>query len=352
MISDRSIVTMAKTVDPMSRAFTLPAAGLAFLAMTASAAWSVVPDGQTPPGQAPAAQTTSVQIAPAQAATGHAASGPALGVITPFDPSKPPPPLPAVVHPATGVSAAEAPVVRAAPAAPAPVVRTSAAAPAKMATAHPPSNPASPSTPVPWAQVAAPSGPPPELTPRQAEVVATAARNGDHDFLMVDKVDAKLIVIHDGKPILAGPALTGASPLDRFPPGILAKDSSYKFTTPDKVTPAGRFTLTWTIDPELGGKVLEINEVHGKDWWIAIHRVYLGIPAEHRKERLYSGDPEQGHITFGCINVTPVAMDFLIKLIPWGAKPVVYVLPRDQTATETYFTPKGSAAKAGDPPHT
>jgi hypothetical protein len=320
---NRLIVTMAKTVKRMSRAFSIQAACLTFMAMAPSVAWSAEANGAPP------------------------ATAPAYGVLTPFDPSKPPPPLPAVVHPGAAATA-EAPVVRAAPAMPAPVVRTAAAAPAKMASGHPPAS-AAPHTPVPWAQAVVPSGPPPELTGRQADVAAIATRNGDRDFLMVDKVDAKIIVFRDGQPILAGPALTGASPFDRFPAGILAKDSSYKFTTTDKVTPAGRFTLSWTNDPELGGKVLEINEVHGKDWWIAIHRVYLGFPAEHRKERLYSGDPEQGHITYGCINVTPAAMDFLIKLIPWGAKPVVYVLPRDQNATATYFTPKDAAAKPAAP---
>ena len=295
------------------------------------------------------------------------------GVLTPFDPSKPPPPLPMVVRPSAAQAAASSassgaavstisPTPSAASAPPLEVASVPAAdrsgaaqgafshgsgkAGAKLAAAKANAGKPDPT----WVPAAAPSGAPPELTPRQASVAEIAVRNGDRDFLMSDKVDGRLIVFEKGQPVLAGPALTGASPRDQWPPGILKKSSAYKFTAQDKVTPAGRFTVRWDNDPELGGQVLEINEVHGPDWWIAIHRVYLGIPSEHRKERLYSGDPEQSHISFGCINVTPDAMQYLIKRIPHSALHTpLYVLPRDQTATATYFKPKDAVVAEGAP---
>jgi hypothetical protein len=183
----------------------------------------------------------------------------------------------------------------------------------------------------------------PGLSSQERQVSEVAAEKGDREFLMIDKALGKLIVFDDGKPVLSGAALTGASADDHFKPGILRKPDSYKFTTDEKVTPAGRFTVSRTYDNELG-TTFEINEVHGKDWWIGIHRVYLGIPSEHRQERLQSGNPEAEHITFGCINVAPETLHYLTAHLPRKGKTPVYILPRDETATLEFFAPHVTAS--------
>jgi hypothetical protein len=175
----------------------------------------------------------------------------------------------------------------------------------------------------------------PVLSPRQARIAEIATRRGDRDFLMVDKALGKIIVFTAGKPVLSGPALTGASPADRFQPSILAKRDSAHFSTDEKVTPAGRFTVTRTYDDELG-TAFEINEVHGNGWWLAIHHVWLGIPSEHRQERLQSGNPQEEHVTFGCINIGLEAIRYLTAHLPKNGKTPLYILPSTETLTSVF----------------
>lgn len=198
-----------------------------------------------------------------------------------------------------------------------------------------------------WAEVAAPAEAAKPativLSPQEADVSRIAGERGDKDFVMIDKPLGKIILFAGGEPVLAGGALTGASPVDTYPPELLAKPNSYKFKPNEKITPAGRFTLRRGFDDELG-PVFEIQEVHGPDWWIAIHKVYLGIPSEHRLERLRSGDPAQEHITFGCINVMPETLQYMLQHLPKGSITPVYVLPTDQSTTASIFAPRSAMA--------
>lgn len=78
-------------------------------------------------------------------------------------------------------------------------------------------------------------------------------------------------------------------------------------------TPTGRFHLIrrFVQTPGYGGDVLQYAETD-RDL-LAIHRVWLGSPREHRAERLASGDPAQRRtITHGCINVTPDVYEAIV----------------------------------------
>lgn len=70
-------------------------------------------------------------------------------------------------------------------------------------------------------------------------------------------------------------------------------------------TPRGTYVLQQrlTNDPLYGGDVLQFRE-DAKELY-AIHRVWLGNPAEHRAKRLRSTNASDRKITKGCINVTP-----------------------------------------------
>ncbi len=119
------------------------------------------------------------------------------------------------------------------------------------------------------------------LSPQEQQVRKIAAQFGDRDFLMVDKPAGRVVLFEDGEPVYVGSALTGQSTADTLPPGALSEKFAQLVAVKDKVTPAGRFTITPGFDPHYG-PLFDINEIQGKDWGIAIHQVYLGIPSENR----------------------------------------------------------------------
>jgi hypothetical protein len=184
--------------------------------------------------------------------------------------------------------------------------------------------------------------PPETLTDQERGVLEFAAEHGDQEFLMVDKTLGKILLFENSEPVFVANALTGASSADRMPPRELAEKMSQLTGVAAKITPAGRFTVTRGFDKAYGGTVLDIREIQGKDWGIAIHQVYLGIPSEHRAARLLSPRDDDKNITFGCINVSPDAMKLILHELPRKGATALYVLPRDPTRTAAYFEPSNS----------
>ncbi|MGB6537684.1 MAG: L,D-transpeptidase [Xanthobacteraceae bacterium] len=170
------------------------------------------------------------------------------------------------------------------------------------------------------------------LSAQEQQALQIATQNGDHHFIMIDKALGKIIVFEGGKPVWTGSALTGRSPLDSYTAAILALPESHKFTTEEKITPAGRFTVRRTGDSE-EGTVFELVEIHGNGWYLALHHVWTGIPSEHRMQRLTSANGAEEHITFGCINVSTETMRYLLAHFAKNDRPPFYVLPLDQTLT-------------------
>ena len=167
---------------------------------------------------------------------------------------------------------------------------------------------------------------------QEQQALQIATQNGDHDFIMIDKTLGKIIVFHEGKPVWTGAALTGRSPLDSYTAAILALPESHKFATAEKITPAGRFTVRRTQDDE-EGTVFELDEVHGNGWYLALHRIWTGIPSERRMQRLLSPESADKHITFGCINVSTETMRYLTTHLPEKDRTPLYILPMDQALT-------------------
>jgi hypothetical protein len=108
-------------------------------------------------------------------------------------------------------------------------------------------------------------------------------------YLMVDKPRGKTALLENGTLVFKSAALTGESKADRLPPGTLSKRFSQLGALDDKVTPAGRFTVSRDYDREYGS-LPDIDEIQGRDWTISIHQVYLGTPSERRADRLESPD--------------------------------------------------------------
>jgi hypothetical protein len=179
------------------------------------------------------------------------------------------------------------------------------------------------------------------LSPQARQVSQIARRAGEREFLMVDKPFGRIILFQNGQPVYMGAALTGESTSDSLPPGALSEKFAQLVDLEDKVTPAGRFTVTPGYDKNYG-PLLDVNEIQGKDWAIAIHQVYLGIPSENRAARLQSPNDEDKHITYGCINVAPETIRVLIRELPKDRRTTLYVLPQDGTKTAVYFSPHDS----------
>jgi hypothetical protein len=179
------------------------------------------------------------------------------------------------------------------------------------------------------------------LSSQEREVSRIADQNGDREFLMVDKALGKIILFKNGEPAFSGTALTGASLADRIPRGELEQPFSIHVETEEKITPAGRFTVNREHDRSLG-EVLDVNEIWGKDWGIAIHQVWLGAPSEHRELRLISPNDQDKHISFGCINVEGSTIRYLLGHLPRRKATPLYILPQDETQTEQFFLPRKS----------
>jgi hypothetical protein len=179
---------------------------------------------------------------------------------------------------------------------------------------------------------------PPALSDQESEAGLLANDRGDKTFLMVDKALGKVILFENGQAVYAGPALTGRSLADRIPKGDFTAKFDTLSSTNSKITPAGRYTVARGYDAEVGGPLFDVSEVHGKDWGIAIHQVYLGTPSEHRDKRIHSNNESDKHITFGCINVTPEALALFLHELPERGKIPLYVLPEDASQTTNYLT--------------
>jgi hypothetical protein len=175
------------------------------------------------------------------------------------------------------------------------------------------------------------------LSPAEQRVSLIAERNGDRDYLMVDKNRGKIILFANGRPIFGRPALTGESMADRIPADAWSTPWAKQISVKFKVTPAGRFTITRNRDPVLG-ELFDINELQGRDWTIAIHRVWLGKAAERRDARLRSDMDDDKHITNGCIDVDPSTMAQLSRVLPSRGMPL-YILPNNESLITDVFQP-------------
>jgi hypothetical protein len=181
-----------------------------------------------------------------------------------------------------------------------------------------------------------PSGTRPQLSYAAWRVSQIAARHGDRNFLLIDKAHGQIFLFQNGVPVFSGDALTGASLADRLPSDAMSKSFAQEQDVRYRVTPAGRFTVSPGYDHMLG-PTLDINEIRGRDWTIAIHTVVLGARAGYRDARLRSPNDRDKHITEGCINVDADTMRQLARLVPrWGGMPL-YILPNDERLITQMF---------------
>jgi hypothetical protein len=188
----------------------------------------------------------------------------------------------------------------------------------------------------------------PRLTAAARQVSQIAWRSGDRDYLMLDKARGEIIVFQNGQPTFSGAALTGEYPADFLVPDAIEKTFHETVGLKYKVTPAGRYTVSVGFDPAYGD-TLDVNEIRGKDWDIAIHKVWLGAPAEHRDARLRSPRDQDKHITYGCIDVDGSTMQGLLDRLPDEEATPLYILPQDENLIIRLFPPRTAVRKTSSP---
>ena len=196
--------------------------------------------------------------------------------------------------------------------------------------------------------VASAPGTGPALSSEARRVSQIAAWSGDRDYLMLDKARGEIIVFQGGRPTFSGAALTGEFPADYLAPDAIGKTFHETVGLKYKVTPAGRYTVSIGFDPAYGN-TLDVNEIQGKDWDIAIHKVWLGAPAEHRDVRLRSSKGQDKHITYGCIDVDGSTMAGLLDRLPNEEATPIYILPQDESLIIKLFQPRSAAGKMSTP---
>lgn len=163
-----------------------------------------------------------------------------------------------------------------------------------------------------------------------------ALTGGDHEglpFIVVDKRQARAYVFDEkGALIEWTPALLGMGIGDAFEPGVIEMNM-YETKPHQRITPSGRFRAEEWQKPN-GEWILWLDY----PTQIAIHKLRRSQLAlsQEREARLYSGDPEDSRVTFGCVNVPPEFYDRVITPTFNGRGGIVYVLP-DGRSIDKFF---------------
>lgn len=161
--------------------------------------------------------------------------------------------------------------------------------------------------------------------------IATTGDAAGRPFMVIDKVGAEIFVYdRTGRFMGSTPALVGSARGDHEVVGVGDRELS-DIKPSERTTPAGRFVSI--IGPSDGlGRVLWID-IPGA---VALHPVITNHPEEHRVERLRSETPNDNRITYGCINISPMFYENVVRPLftPHGG--VVYILPEKRSLASTF----------------
>ena len=190
------------------------------------------------------------------------------------------------------------------------------------------------------------AGPPasmiPALSNNVRRVSQVAGEYGDRLYLVVDKVEGTIALFENGTATFVASALTGQNPADFMPADAMHKTYAQQVGVKYKVTPAGRYTVSVGFDPKYG-ELLDINEVQGDDWAVAIHQVALRNP-QRRDLRLRSANGEDKHITDGCVDVDLTTIRQLIRMMGRREGVPIYILPMDEALFPKLFPSRVTAS--------
>ena len=162
---------------------------------------------------------------------------------------------------------------------------------------------------------------------------------GGAPFIIIDKINAKVFVFDDqGQLLGAAPALLGLAKGDDTVPGI-GRRKLATMSAAERTTPAGRFVAV--IGHDFEQDVLWVDYENG----VALHRVKVFNPKDHRFARLASASLPDKRISYGCINVPVKFYDQVVAPAFTGTSGIVYILP-DTKPIGAVFAIHAAAANA------
>jgi hypothetical protein len=152
--------------------------------------------------------------------------------------------------------------------------------------------------------------------------ILAAHDNAGRPFAVIDKRGAYLYVFDEsGRLRASSPVLLGAAVGDDSAPGIGARPID-KVRPAERTTPAGRFAAQPGTD-DAHQNVVWVDYAGG----VAMHRVLLSNPAEHRLQRLASPSAAERRISYGCINLPFSFFDDVVWPMIGLRHGIVYILP-------------------------
>lgn len=166
---------------------------------------------------------------------------------------------------------------------------------------------------------------------RMADWVAHTHDNGDAEFMIVDKRNAKVYVFDaSAKLRAASPVLLGAAKGDDSVPGIGTRPIA-DVRPEERTTPAGRFVAE-------RGQNLKGEDIVWVDYDAAVsmHRVRATNPTERRLERLATPTINDNRISYGCINVPVSFYETHVKPTVAKQRIIVYVLPEVKSMKQVF----------------
>ena len=166
---------------------------------------------------------------------------------------------------------------------------------------------------------------------RLADWVAHTHDNGNAEFMIVDKRNAKVYVFDTAARLRgASPVLLGAAKGDDSVPGIGSRPLS-QVRPEERTTPAGRFVAE-------RGRNLKGEDIVWVDYDAAVsmHRVRATNPVERRLERLATPTIADNRISYGCINVPVSFYESYVKPTVAKQRVIVYVLPEVKSMQQIF----------------
>ena len=164
-----------------------------------------------------------------------------------------------------------------------------------------------------------------------ADWIAGSRDNADAEFVVVDKLNAKIYVFDAAARLKgASPVLLGAAPGDDSVTGIGNRPIA-EVRPEERTTPAGRF-LAERGRNALGEEVVWIDYEAA----VSMHRVRATDPRERRLERLASPTSDDNRISYGCINVPVPFFEAHVRPTFAARRAVVYVLPEVRSVREVF----------------
>ncbi len=161
--------------------------------------------------------------------------------------------------------------------------------------------------------------------------VVASGNNQGLPFLVVDKVQARVwIFTAQGRTLGQSAALLGLALGDDSVPGI-GERALESIRPEERTTPDGRFASHLGLNLQ-GQEVVWVDYDSG----LSLHRAIVGLPQEHRAQRLASATPLDNRITYGCINVPALFFQQLVMPTLRSHGGIVYVLPETRPANQVF----------------